>query len=92
MSEELAQDEDDAAEDYEFSTLRNRDIEDEEEAIGRAHGARQEPPGGDVVFEIGEQDSDDDDDSRKRNGGGAIRLSGEDHERSGLMNGRAKDD
>jgi len=90
MSEELAQDEDDAAEDYEFDSLQRRGgLEDEEEGVGRAHGARAEPPGGDVVFEIGDQDSDDEDDARKR--AGAIRLSGDEHERAALMNSRKND-
>jgi hypothetical protein len=91
MSEELAQDENDAADDYEFDALQRRlgANDDEEEGLGRAHGTRQEPMSEDVVFEIGDQDSDDDDEPRKR--AGAIRLSAED-ERAGLMNGTGRKD
>lgn len=85
MSEELAQDENDAADDYEFDALQRRmGVHDEEDGLGRAHGVQQEPINNDIVFEIGDQDSDDEDDSRKR--AGPIRLSGDD-ERAGLMNG-----
>lgn len=91
MSEELAQDENDAADDYEIDTLQRRmgTHDDEEDGLGRTHGLRHEPMSEDVVFEIGDQDSDDDDDPRKRTG--AIRLSGE-GERAGLMNGSGRKD
>ena len=92
MSEELAQDEDDAADGYEFDSLQRRTgmRDDDDEGVGRSHGIRQDPVADDaVVFEIGDQDSDDDEDSRKR--AGPIRLSGED-ERTGLMNGGGRKD
>lgn len=89
MSEELAQDEN-AADDYEFDALQRRLHDDEEEGLGRAvHGVRHEPSSDEVVFEIGEQDSDEEDDSRKR--AGAIRLSGE-GERTGLITGTQRKD
>ena len=91
MSEELAQDENDAADDYEFDALQRRvEIHDnEEEGLGRGHGVRHVPAPEEVVFEIGDQDSDEED---ARTRVGTIRLSGE-NERTGLMNGTAhKDD
>ena len=90
MSEELAQDEN-AADDYEFDALQRQMgvHDDEEEAPGRTHGMRHEPTSEQVVFEIGDQDSDEEDDSRKRVGN--IRLSGE-GERAGLMNGTGHKD
>ncbi|KAF8516142.1 lung seven transmembrane receptor-domain-containing protein [Hysterangium stoloniferum] len=91
MSEELAQDENDAAEDYEFDALQSRmEGSDEEVNIGRAHGVHHDPVGADsVVFEIGDQDSDAEDEHRKASG--TVRPSGED-ERTGLMNGGRKND
>ncbi|KAF8463394.1 hypothetical protein JB92DRAFT_3066624, partial [Gautieria morchelliformis] len=58
--------------------------DDEEEGLGSARGVRHEPASDDVVFEIGDQDSDEEEDPRKR--AGAIRLSAE-SERAGLMSG-----
>ncbi|KAF8509795.1 hypothetical protein JB92DRAFT_2943851 [Gautieria morchelliformis] len=91
MSEELAQDENDAADDYEFDALQRRMgvHDDEEEGLGSAHGVRHEPASDDVVFEIGDQDSDEEEDPRKR--AGAIRLSAE-NERAGLMSGGGRKD
>jgi len=99
MSDELAQDEEDA-EDYEFDAIeerthaRHRD-DDEATLVGgtRGPGSMHEDA---VVFEIGDEDahdlSDGEDDARKRRGNGRSSPvqheddDGED-ERSGLMGG-----
>jgi len=92
MSDEIAQDEQDA-EDYDLETLQHRhqghDDDDDDAAtlVGGRRGNPNAPLGGeDVVFEIGDEDDDDDDDSKKRK---MNRLSGEnlrgDDERQGLI-------
>ncbi|GLB35917.1 putative lung seven transmembrane receptor [Lyophyllum shimeji] len=93
MSDEIAQDEEDA-EDYDLEALQNRtrarDDDDNATLVGGGRGG-QAP--GDVVFEIGEEDpgSDGEDDvnAKKR------RLSdqnhrGEEHERQGLMGSESR--
>lgn len=95
MSDEIAQDEEDA-EDYDLEALESRtNARDDDEAtlVGRrdrdGHVRLDED---NVVFEIGDEDagSDDDEPAKKAN---AARLSGEleEGERRGLM-GRNRDD
>lgn len=104
MSDELAQDEEDA-EDYDLDNLEGRPrlrTDDDETLVGesgysRGTGGRapgQGPNVGEdaVVFEIGDEDDFDDDDPRSavsKKGRGGQRLSGE--ERRGLV-GRDRDD
>lgn len=92
MSDELAQDEQDA-EDYDLEAMQSqsqmRDDDDDDDAAtlvggrrGNAGGHQQE----EVVFEIGDEDDDEEDAAKKRK---PERLSGENHggqgERQGLM-------
>jgi hypothetical protein len=101
MSDELAQDED--AEDYDMANLEQGggrprgpahpdDDDDDEDAAtlvgGRAgHGSRVRDD--QVVFEIGDEDGDEEDDERKQR---MRRLSGEHHEREGLIGGDGRKD
>lgn len=93
MSDEIAQDEQDA-EDYDLESLQlhgpgNVDDDDDDDAATLVAGKRGHStvPVDDVVFEIGEEDDDDDEDTKKRK---LNRLSGEqpkgnESEREGLM-------
>jgi len=95
MSDEIAQDEEDA-EDYDLEAIQHRTrLRDEDEdddaatLVGGRHGNPHAPANDDVVFEIGDEDEDDEDASKKRK---VARLSGENHqgsegEREGLMRG-----
>ena len=90
MSDELAQDEEDA-EDYDLESMGQRgrvpDEDDDDTAtlVGRRDGVVADD---NVVFEIGDEDDDDEEEAKKRR----RRLSGELHsaqaedERRGLMN------
>ncbi|KAJ7631174.1 lung seven transmembrane receptor-domain-containing protein [Roridomyces roridus] len=92
MSDEIAQDEEDA-EDYDLESMGHRGRipdEDDDDAATLVGSRRHEPIAEDnVVFEIGDEDggSDDEEEAKKRR----RRLSGEPHsaedERRGLMNG-----
>ncbi|TRM65879.1 lung seven transmembrane receptor-domain-containing protein [Schizophyllum amplum] len=97
MSEELAQDEEDA-EDYDLEALerrgpgrpgRDEDDDDEATLVGTSRGAPGPVVGEDaVVFEIGDEDEDDEATPKKRT---VERLSGEQgrrEERQGLMRDR----
>ncbi|KAJ7225278.1 lung seven transmembrane receptor-domain-containing protein [Mycena pura] len=94
MSDEIAQDEEDA-EDYDLETMGQRGMvhdEDDDDAatlVGSRRGGRDAVADDNVVFEIGDEDgaSDDEEEMKKRR----RRLSGEqprggDEERQGLMN------
>ncbi|KJA25788.1 hypothetical protein HYPSUDRAFT_182095 [Hypholoma sublateritium FD-334 SS-4] len=91
MSDEIAQDEEDA-EDYDLEAMQNRsqmrDEEDDDDAATLVGGRHGNPSGlqEEVVFEIGDEDDDEDDNNKKRK---PERLSGENHrgheERQGLM-------
>ena len=100
MSDELAQDEEDA-EDYDLEAIqsrtRARDEDDNETLVGSRRGGAEPLPGESVVFEIG--DDDDEDDVTPRNKQHHKRLSGEndqyrpvggrdDEERRGLVDRR----
>ena len=94
LSDELAQDEEDA-EDYDLEAIQNRTRlreEDEEDdaatLVGSRRGHEERLGGEDVVFEIGDEDEDEEDGSKKRKVNN--RLSGENHrgtddERQGLV-------
>jgi len=97
MSDEIAQDENDA-EDYDLESLnhrqRLRDDDDEATLVGTRNGGPHALAEDQVVFEIGDEDEDDEDSAKKRH---AARLSGENThhpgEQEGLMNeGRDRDD
>jgi hypothetical protein len=93
MSDEIAQDEEDA-EDYDLEAIQSRthvrDEDDDDDAATLVGGRRGNPNSltqDDVVFEIGDEDEDEDEASKKRK---ANRLSGEhrqepEGERQGLM-------
>ena len=94
MSDEIAQDEEDA-EDYDLEAIqsrsRARDEDDDDDAATLVAGRRGNPhapiTAEDVVFEIGDEDEDDEDSAKKRK---VERLSGENNrgnegEREGLM-------
>ncbi|KAI0068149.1 hypothetical protein BV25DRAFT_1792966 [Artomyces pyxidatus] len=94
MSDELAQDEEDA-EDYDLEAIQSRDSvrhrdDDEATLVGGRHGGTMQDDA--VVFEIGDEDahdlSDEEDDPHKRNGV-ASEHHQEDHEdeRAGLISG-----
>ncbi|KAJ6621161.1 lung seven transmembrane receptor-domain-containing protein [Mycena sp. CBHHK59/15] len=102
MSDEIAQDEEDA-EDYDLESMGNRsripDEDDDDAAtlVGGRRGGRDVVADDNVVFEIGDEDgaSDDEEEMKKRR----RRLSGEprsaEDERRGLMNdgeGRGRED
>ncbi|KAF9454091.1 hypothetical protein P691DRAFT_693125 [Macrolepiota fuliginosa MF-IS2] len=98
MSDEIAQDENDA-EDYDLESLNHRQrLRDEDDddvtLVGTRNGRPQSLAEDQVVFEIGDEDEDDEDPSKKRH---PERLSGENvhhpGEREGLMSeGRNRDD
>jgi len=98
MSDEIAQDENDA-EDYDLESLNHRqrlrdDDDDDVTLVGTRNGHAQSLAEDQVVFEIGDEDEDDEDPSKKRR---PERLSGENAhhpgEREGLMSeGRNRDD
>ncbi|VDB85278.1 unnamed protein product [Peniophora sp. CBMAI 1063] len=103
MSEELAQDEEDA-EDYDLEAMesrteqRHRDREDDEATLVGGRAGHSQLADDAVVFEIGDEDahdlSDEEDDAAKRQ---RRRSSGhedddEHDERAGLMDGGKKDD
>ena len=93
MSDEIAQDEEDA-EDYDLEAIQSRthvrdEDDDDDDAVTLVGGRRGNPNSltEDVVFEIGDEDEDEDEASKKRK---ANRLSGENRqegegERQGLM-------
>jgi len=95
MSDEIAQDEEDA-EDYDLEAIQSRtpvrddDDDDDDDAATLVGGRRGNPNSlteDNVVFEIGDEDDDDDEASKKRK---ANRLSGDNRqesegERQGLM-------
>jgi len=82
MSDELAQDEEDA-EDYDLETLQHRtrirDEEDDATLVGRR--GPDSPTEDNVVFEIGDEDDDEEDARKKRRGGHSSR----EDERVGLI-------
>jgi len=84
LSDELAQDEEDA-EDYDLDAIQHRSRlrqEDDEDDAATLVGGRQGHVGGvsadDVVFEIGDEDEDEEDGSKRRKA--QNRLSGENHQ------------
>jgi len=93
MSDEIAQDEEDA-EDYDLEAIQHRtrlreDDDDDDAAtlVGDRRGNPNAPADDNVVFEIGDEDDEDEEASKKRR---TNRLSGENHqgtevEREGLM-------
>jgi hypothetical protein len=92
MSDEIAQDEEDA-EDYDLESMGRHRIPDEDDddaatLVGTRRGGHDAVADDNVVFEIGDEDgaSDDEEEMKKRR----RRLSGEplsaDGERRGLMN------
>ncbi|KAJ7070846.1 lung seven transmembrane receptor-domain-containing protein [Mycena amicta] len=86
MSDEIAQDEEDA-EDYDLESMgqRARIPDEDDDDTATLVGSRRGPVADDhVVFEIGDEDggSDDEEEAKKRR----RRLSGEHDERRGLMN------
>ncbi|KAJ7361540.1 lung seven transmembrane receptor-domain-containing protein [Mycena albidolilacea] len=93
MSDELAQDEEDA-EDYDLESMgqRGRPDDDDDDAatlVGVRRGGHDPVADDNVVFEIGDEDDDDEEEAKKRR----RRLSGEqphsahaEEERRGLMN------
>lgn len=90
MSDEIAQDEEDA-EDYDLEALQSRTHEDDEDDAATLVGGRRGNPNSftqdDVVFEIGDEDEEEEEVSKKRK---ANRLSGENRqepegERQGLI-------
>lgn len=93
MSDEIAQDEEDA-EDYDLEAIQSRthvrEEDDDDDAATLVGGRRGNPTSlaqDDVVFEIGDEDEDEDEGSKKRK---VNRLSGENRqepegERQGLM-------
>ena len=100
MSDELAQDEEDA-EDYDLEALENRtntrimdDDDDDETLVGSRRGGPASLTEEAVVFEIGDEDdhgSDDEDNHTKRKHGRQSSGDGTRREREGLM-GRDRDD
>lgn len=99
MSDEIAQDEEDA-EDYDLESLehrtRARDDDDDDAAtlVGSRRGGPDALVEDNVVFEIGDEDDEDDDIASKKR---RERLSGEHpsgddaHERQGLIGGQTRD-
>jgi hypothetical protein len=71
MSDELAQDEEDA-EDYDLEAIQSRtqrreeDDDDDRTLVGARRGGHEPLPGENVVFDIGNDDEDDDDDAPKK--------------------------
>nr|AAZ14927.1 putative mannosyltransferase [Coprinellus disseminatus] len=71
MSDELAQDEEDA-EDYDLEAIQSRtrrreeDDDDDRTLVGGRRGGHEPLPGENVVFDIGDDDEDDDDDAPKK--------------------------
>ena len=101
MSDELAQDEEDA-EDYDLEALENRansrvmddDDDDDETLVGSRRGGPASIAEDAVVFEIGDEDdhgSDDEDDHAKRKHNRQPSGDGSRREREGLME-RDRDD
>lgn len=100
MSEELAQDEEDA-EDYDLEAMENRtntrvmdDDDDDETLVGSRRGGPASLTEDAVVFEIGDEDdhgSDDEDGHPKRKHGHQSSGDGTRREREGLME-RDRDD
>jgi hypothetical protein len=86
MSDELAQDEEDA-EDYDLESLENRTrVRDDDEATlvgGRRPGSSQRINEDAVVFEIGDEDEDDDPATPKKRR--SEHQEGREDERRGLM-------
>ena len=96
MSDEIAQDEEDA-EDYDMEALehrtRAREDDDDDDAatlVGERRGGPAALAEDNVVFEIGDEDDDDAETPKKRK---TERLSGEDHEdeRRGLIGAEGRD-
>jgi hypothetical protein len=91
MSDEIAQDENDA-EDYDLESLahrqRLREEDDDDVTLVGSRNGRPQSIAEDVVFEIGDEDDDEEDPTKKRR---PERLSGENNahhpsgERQGLM-------
>ena len=102
MSDELAQDEEDA-EDYDLEALENRtnsrvmdddDDDDDQTLVGSRRGGPASIAEDAVVFEIGDEDdhgSDDEDSHTKRKHNSQPSGDGSHREREGLM-GRDRDD
>ena len=99
MSDELAQDEEDA-EDYDLEALENRnntrvtDDDDDETLVGSRRGGPASIAEDAVVFEIGDEDdhgSDDEDNHAKRKHGRQSSGDGTHREREGLMERDADD-
>ena len=100
MSDELAQDEEDA-EDYDLEALESRthtrvmdDDDDDETLVGSRRGGPGSLAEDAVVFEIGDEDehgTDDEDNQTKRKHSRQPSGDGSRHEREGLM-GRSRDD
>lgn len=99
MSDELAQDEEDA-EDYDLEALENRtgsrmdDDDDDETLVGSRRGGPASIAEDAVVFEIGDEDdhgSDDEDNDTKRKHNHQSSGDGSRREREGLME-RNRDD
>jgi len=98
MSDELAQDDEDA-EDYDLEALESRTRAREEDDNLTLVERHNEGPVGDdaIVFEIGDQDLSDDEDDRKTSKRHTTRhqedrIHGDEVEREGLMNGDAPKD
>ena len=100
MSDELAQDEEDA-EDYDLEALEHRtntrmmdDDDDDETLVGSRRGGPASVAEDAVVFEIGDEDdhgSDDEDRHAKRKRGRQSSGDGSHREREGLMEGDRDD-
>jgi hypothetical protein len=88
MSDEIAQDENDA-EDYDLEALHHRqrlrdDDDDDATLVGTRGGHIPSVAEDQVVFEIGDEDDEDEDSAKKRR---PERLSGENRHRSGEREG-----
>lgn len=100
MSDELAQDEEDA-EDYDLESMEHRsgtrvmdDDDDDETLVGSRRGGPASIAEDAVVFEIGDEDdhgSDDEDRQAKRKHGRQLSGDGTRREREGLMEGDRED-
>lgn len=100
MSDELAQDEEDA-EDYDLEALEHRthtrmmdDEDDDETLVGSRRGGPASIAEDAVVFEIGDEDdhgSDDEDRRARRKHGRQSSGDGTHREREGLMEGEGDD-
>jgi len=94
LSDELAQDEEDA-EDYDLEAIQHRtrlpDEDDEDDAatlVGSRRGHPETAAGDDVVFEIGDEDEEDEEASKKRKAPNRLsneNYQGTDAERQGLV-------